>query len=641
MIYGDVAFDDGADTLNLETSSTLTGAVPADHETDGGGGIDTVNLFGTGFGAYTGRFLGMEVLNKNESGTWTLSGGSFVTPSVVTATNVNAGRLNVNGWLETDATINPTGTLGGIGTIDGNVVNAGGTISPGNSIGTLTVTEDYSESAASTHEIEIDSLGNSDLLNVLGTHTIFEPGSKLLVRNQAGDYWRGGEVYRFVEAAGGRSGEFDPTQHMVMSDDGDDIKLFLDYHPTDIELTSIPLDFGALGMGGNLQLIGDYLDSLIPLNEICESRLCYLASELGLLDDVGVKNGLKQLSPEYYDSYITVGLQQAREFGDVAHSRMGALRRGEAAMGNSRYGGSVGPTAAAGAMGMAGTLPGQPYAEGKINPWLRGFGGAGQKDARNTHIDYDWAGGGGALGVDFLVNDDLLLGLMGGYSQAKVDYGHVGGESDIGLAWGGIYATYFKKNWYVDGLFGYGRNFFDSKRKISIGDFGATANADPDGNNYTVAVDGGYNFQLGRGWGIEPNLRLSWARVDVDSFSESIGDAGGLDVDRISQDSLQTELGVRISKLFRSGDDVVWLPELRVGWVHEYLDDDRRISASFGNAPGSMKIHGDDPGKDGASVRTGMTVFINEMVSVYGFYNGDFKGDRMYNGGSGGVRLRF
>jgi subtilase-type serine protease len=321
---------------------------------------------------------------------------------------------------------------------------------------------------------------------------------------------------------------------------------------------------------------------------------------------------------------------------------MGELRRGEAAKGNTGVGGSFGPTAAAAAMGMAGPMfPGQPYAEGKINAWLRGFGGAGEKDGHDTHIGYDWAGGGGALGVDFLVNDGLLLGLMGGYSQSKVDYDNVGGSSDIGLAWGGVYATYFTKNWYVDGLFGYGRNFFDSKRKFSIGAFDANVNSDPEGNNYTAAVDTGYNFQLGRGWGIEPNLRLSWARVDVDGFSESTGGGAGLKIHSITQDSLQSELGVQVSKIFRSGREAVWMPELRVGWVHEYLDDDRRITASFANSPGSMKLHGDDPGKDGATVRAGMTVFINKMVSVYGFYNGDFKGDRMYNGGTAGVRLRF
>ena len=40
-------------------------------------------------------------------------------------------------------------------------------------------------------------------------------------------------------------------------------------------------------------------------------------------------------------------------------------------------------------------------------------------------------------------------------------------------------------------------------------------------------------------------------------------------------------------------------------------------------------------------MRAGMTVFINEMISVYGFYTGDFRSDRMYNGGTAGIRLRF
>jgi len=83
------------------------------------------------------------------------------------------------------------------------------------------------------------------------------------------------------------------------------------------------------------------------------------------------------------------------------------------------------------------------------------------------------------------------------------------------------------------------------------------------------------------------------------------------------------------------------MPELRVGWSYEYLDTDRSVTAGFVGSPGVFTLRGDDPSRSAAVVRTGMTVFINEMVSVYGFYLGDLRNDRMYNGGSLGVRLRF
>jgi outer membrane autotransporter protein len=254
----------------------------------------------------------------------------------------------------------------------------------------------------------------------------------------------------------------------------------------------------------------------------------------------------------------------------------------------------------------------------------------------------DWTTGGGAIGVDFLVSDDLLLGVMGGYARSSTDYDNFGGDNDTDLGWGGIYATYFRDHWYVDGLFGYGRSFYDSKRKVRIGAFDQTATADPEGNTFTLSADGGYNFQLGQGWGIEPNLRLSWVRVDIESFDESGAAPVNLSVDSITEDSLQTELGARVSKIFRSGEKTVWLPELRAAWAHEFLDTDRDISGGFaGTAPNTLRVSGDDPSRNGAILRAGMTVFVNEMVSIYGFYNGEYRNDRIWNGGSLGVRLRF
>jgi fibronectin-binding autotransporter adhesin len=78
-------------------------------------------------------------VNKVGSGTQTLGGAV----SVVGSGNVTGGRLNVNGTWNTGMAVNSTGTLGGTGSIAGtvNIGNAAtaGTISPGMSVGTLSV----------------------------------------------------------------------------------------------------------------------------------------------------------------------------------------------------------------------------------------------------------------------------------------------------------------------------------------------------------------------------------------------------------------------------------------------------------------------------------------------------------------------
>ncbi len=84
----------------------------------------------TGISGPTGSLV------KNTSGTLTLSG----THTYGGTTTVNAGALLVNGSLANGSavSVNNTGTLGGTGTVGAVTVNTGGTISPGNSPGTLT-----------------------------------------------------------------------------------------------------------------------------------------------------------------------------------------------------------------------------------------------------------------------------------------------------------------------------------------------------------------------------------------------------------------------------------------------------------------------------------------------------------------------
>jgi autotransporter-associated beta strand protein len=106
-------------------------------------------------------------LTKIEPGTLTLTGANTYTGD----TNVNRGVLQVDGSITSNAFVNQRGTLAGIGTIQGDVTNAGGTVSPGDPVGTLTVTGNYTQQASGTLLINIAGVGTDQfsLLNVLGT----------------------------------------------------------------------------------------------------------------------------------------------------------------------------------------------------------------------------------------------------------------------------------------------------------------------------------------------------------------------------------------------------------------------------------------------------------------------------------------
>jgi len=78
-----------------------------------------------------------------------------------------------NGAILTAAslTINPNGTLNGDGTVAANVILSGGTISPGNSPGTLTINGNLTTTSG-TFDLELASASLTDHINVSGNVTI-------------------------------------------------------------------------------------------------------------------------------------------------------------------------------------------------------------------------------------------------------------------------------------------------------------------------------------------------------------------------------------------------------------------------------------------------------------------------------------
>jgi autotransporter-associated beta strand protein len=196
---------------------------------------------------FGGGFSGTGSLIKQGGGVFTLTGDAS---AFAGTTTIDAGTLEVGDAADPGAVLGGNvdvanaGTLRGHGTIDGNVVNDG-VVSPGGSIGRLTVDGNYTQKSDGTLNIEVTPLTVAgtgyDQLVIHGSASL---AGRLAVEPDSGTY-SVGSVYDILHAAGGVSGSFatvtyNPAFAAYLTPD-------VNYSPDDVflELTPSSLAFSS------------------------------------------------------------------------------------------------------------------------------------------------------------------------------------------------------------------------------------------------------------------------------------------------------------------------------------------------------------------------------------------------------------
>ena len=81
---------------------------------------------------------------------------------------------------------------------------------------------------------------------------------------------------------------------------------------------------------------------------------------------------------------------------------------------------------------------------------------------------------------------------------------------------------------------------------------------------------------------------------------------------------------------------------IRIGWLHEYADTSRPVTAAFAGAPSNgFTVYGATPQRDSAVIGLQAQTFVADGVQVYARCDGALGGGSDNHALTAGVRLRF
>jgi outer membrane autotransporter protein len=230
-------------------------------------------------------------------------------------------------------------------------------------------------------------------------------------------------------------------------------------------------------------------------------------------------------------------------------------------------------------------------------------------------------------------------GLYIAFGRANADVQHnilgrtfKGGENDFdAVSVGGYWTRFGANNWYLDGVLQgtwYEDMTMTGRRGLRDGE--------TNGFGFAASLEGGYPFQLGGGWQLEPQAQLVYQALDIDDFND-----GASDVSYSDTDSLAGRIGARVTQEWDVGGDAkrkftFWG---RADLWYEFLDDP---TTEFSSAAGFIPFTA-DAGDSWATLGIGAAMQVADSTSIYGNVNYDvaFDGDADAWEGKVGLKVQW
>ena len=194
---------------------------------------------------------------------------------------------------------------------------------------------------------------------------------------------------------------------------------------------------------------------------------------------------------------------------------------------------------------------------------------------------YSAESGGVIVGGDYKWNNSFSTGLYAGYEGMQTKQSGGNFISDNGSRFG-LFATYQNEGLFANAIAGGASHSYQVNRSIIFSNFNRTANSAPTAGELDSLLATGYDVKKGN-FTFGPNTSLQYTYFGLQPFTETGAQSLDLSVANANTSSLVYILGSHCLYDWKANKDLSIVPQLSLGWQHEFLQNPYTLSSSFGN----------------------------------------------------------
>ncbi|ROT45951.1 autotransporter domain-containing protein [Pusillimonas sp. NJUB218] len=475
------------------------------------------------------------------------------------ALSFDGGETRLDGTLQVySAKVQETATLGGNARFDlatGSALINAGTLAPGNSIGRISVSGDYRQTATGRLVAEFDGNGAHDVLAVSGNVDLTGTLELAPLADWYQNTWSV-DTSTLVEAAS-RSGSFSATQITRLSPILQFSAVSLGDERYRLSATRAQDAYSQYGRDDNQRAAGRALFNLASAGP-ADAQTLFREIDFSASDGSQIPDALAQLSPANYSALMAASLMRERTIMQTAHQGLSQSTQ----------------------------RPGTDW-----QGYATAFGSEADQDAGESMIGYDAKLYGLVVGTgrrlasasDFAVGAQLDISTL----SVRPDAPYLGKSKATA---GGITAHLQYRPDSTQGLFAFsglrlGLDQVDMRRQISIGNYQTTHSSDWTGRSLSLDAGTGYLWRLNPALSAGPFVSMNYALLSRPSIDESGNAATRLHLDSMRIDALRSSLGLATSWRSARSDGSTLAMHFDIRWDREWLNRDLTQAAHFVIAP--------------------------------------------------------